>query len=221
MAEQNIKEEHKQILGKYFPEMAVERVSEWIMRYGIFLNITKERTTKHGDFTFAPVRGMQKITVNGTLNPYAFLLTFTHEVAHLVVFKQNGRSILPHGHQWKDAFRTLMLSLPLTQIYPKDILVPLADYLKNPKASSDRHTALCVALSSYDIYGKKIENGENEIKTVAELREGDRFVFKENIEYLLGTKRRRLYLCTRIDNGKKYLFQPHALVRKLNTDNDE
>ncbi|MDD4820367.1 MAG: sprT domain-containing protein [Flavobacteriales bacterium] len=221
MAEQVISEQHKKILLKYFPEQAVEIVAMWIMKYGILLNITKERATKHGDFTFAPVRGMQKITVNGTLNPYAFLLTFTHEVAHLLVFKQYGKSLLPHGQAWKDTFRTLMLSLPLTQIYPRDILVPLADYLKNPKASSDRHTELCIAFSHYDMYGNKVENGENEMFSVESLTAGDRFFFKENTEYVLGTKRRRLYLCTRVDNGKQYLFQPHALVRKINTDNNE
>ena len=108
-----------------------------------------------------------------------------------------------------------MLTLDLRAIYPSDVLVPLADYLKNPKASSDRHTALAMALERYS----QPEAREAEMTMVSELPAGAHFLFRGQREFVLGEKRRRLYLCTEIDTGRKYLFQPHIRV-KLKT-NDE
>ena len=214
-------EKQMAILGKYFPPKAVPVVAEWIPRFGIYLNITKKRSSKHGDFTLTPVKGIYRITVNGSLNPYAFLLTFVHEVAHLSVLQNYGRSAAPHGQQWKDTFRSLMLSLDLRAIYPHDILVPLADYLKNPKASSDRHTSLALALASYDDYGRKISTQTGNSRMVSELSPGQGFVFRENKEFVLEGKRRRLYLCREIKTGKQYLFQPHASVRPMKQEKND
>lgn len=123
-------EEQLNILRKYFPAPALPSVAQWIPRYGVYLCITRARRSKHGDFTLAPVRGMHRITVNGSLHPYAFLLTFVHELAHLRVLKRYGSRVMPHGAEWKAEFRALMLTLDLRAIYPSDVLVPLADYLK-------------------------------------------------------------------------------------------
>ena len=208
-------EEQLNILRKYFPAPPLPSVAQWIPRYGVYLCITRARRSKHGDFTLAPVRGMHRITVNGSLHPYAFLLTFVHELAHLRVLKRYGSRVMPHGAEWKTEFRALMLALDLRAIYPSDVLVPLADYLKNPKASSDRHTALAMALERYS----QPEVREAEMTMVSELPAGAHFLFRGQREFVLGEKRRRLYLCTEIDTGRKYLFQPHIRV-KLKT-NDE
>ena len=101
MARVRLTEKQMAILGKYFPPKAVPVVAEWISRFGIYLKITKERFSKYGDFTLTPVNGMYRITVNGSLNPYAFLLTFVHEVAHLSVLQNYGRSVAPHGQNGK------------------------------------------------------------------------------------------------------------------------
>lgn len=205
-------EQQLTILRKYFPAPAVQAVADWIPRHGVFLSVTRRRTTKHGDFTLSPIRGMNRITVNGSLNPYAFLLTFVHELAHLVVLKKHGAHVQPHGKQWKDEFRSLMLMLDLRTIYPHDILVPMADYLKDPKASSDRHTALALALKRYDAPGEG--DGESaDDPMICELAPGVRFLFREKREFVLGEKRRRLYLCTDVSSGRQYLFQPHIRVK--------
>lgn len=201
-------EQQLEILRKYFPQAAVASVADWIPRYGVFLSVTRPRTTKHGDFTLSPVRGMHRITVNGSLGPYAFLLTFVHELAHLLVLERYGARVGPHGPQWKDTFRTLMLSLDLRAIYPPDVLAPLADYLKNPRASSDRHTALALALGRY------AQGSERDSEPmVCQLPAGTRFLFRGGREFVLGEKRRRLYLCTDVTSGRQYLFQPHVRVK--------
>lgn len=206
-------EQQLDILRKYFPAPALGAVVRWIPQYGVYLSVTRPRASKHGDFTLSPVRGMHRITVNGSLNPYAFLLTFVHELAHLAVWQRYGTRVSPHGPQWKDTFRALMLSLDLRAIYPPDVLVPLADYLKNPKASSDRHTGLAAALARYVRQG----SGQAALcpadPMVGELDPGTHFVFRDKREFVLGEKRRRLYLCTDTATGRRYLFQPHVRVK--------
>ena len=211
-----IREAHIKTLSKYLPAKSLQAVYDMIPRYGIHLEITRTRESRHGDFRYDPTCGKYHITVNGSLSPYAFLLTFIHEVAHLVVHKEKGYVERPHSQAWKDTFRCLMMSLPLEDIYPDDILPHLLDYLKNPLATADRHNALSRALGSYDSYGKKIEMTDD-VSHIENLVAGDEFIFREK-RYTLGTKRRRLYLCTSAENGRQYLFSPLAQVKKIKHD---
>ena len=47
------------------------------------LKVTRARQTKVGDFTSRNTRANPRITLNNDLNPYLFLMTYVHEVAHL------------------------------------------------------------------------------------------------------------------------------------------
>jgi hypothetical protein len=51
----------------------------------------------------------ERITVNVNLNPYNFLVTYLHEVAHLEVYRQYKRRQPPHGKAWKTHFRLLLI----------------------------------------------------------------------------------------------------------------
>ena len=211
-----IREEHIKTLAKYFPAKSLQAACDMIPRYGIHLEITRTRKSRHGDFRYDPTSGKYHITVNGSLSPYAFLLTFIHEMAHLLVHKEKGHVGKPHSQDWKDTFRRLMMSLPLSEIYPDDILVPLLSYLKNPLSTADRHNSLSKALKSYDSYGNKIEMMDD-MSYIENLSTGDEFIFREK-RYTLGTKRRRLYLCTLAGEGRQYLFSPLAQVKKIKHD---
>ena len=211
-----IREAHIKTLTKYLPAESLQTVCDMIPRYGIHLEITRTRASRHGDFRYDHTCGKYYITVNGSLSPYAFLLTFIHEVAHLVVHKEKGNVEKPHSQVWKDTFRRLMMSLPLSEIYPDDILVPLLSYLKNPLSTADRHNSLSKALKSYDSYGNKIEMMDD-MSYIENLSTGDEFIFREK-RYTLGTKRRRLYLCILAGDGRQYLFSPLAQVKKIKHD---
>ena len=78
-----MKEQYTQVLIKYIPETSVPLIVNWIIEYGVHLKITKDRSTKLGDFrpTLGVNRG-HRITVNYNLNKYAFLITLVHEIAH-------------------------------------------------------------------------------------------------------------------------------------------
>ena len=125
---------------KHIPENAIDLVQSLMELHDINLKIVNQRQTKHGDFRKLP-NGKFQITINNSLNSYQFLLTLVHEIAHHITFKKYGR-VQPHGKEWKQQFQHLMLPFLQSTIYPSDMLGPLAQYLKNPKASTDSDVKL-------------------------------------------------------------------------------
>ena len=186
---------------KYIPEKAIPLVEYLINEHKINLKIVNQRETKHGDFrTFA--NGQTQITVNNNLNEYQFLLTLVHEIAHHVTHKKFGR-VQPHGKHWKTVFQHLMLPFLQPDIYPKKILPYLANYLKNPKASTDTDVHLSLALRD-----GKAENGKN---FIFEIPINGTFQFKNTL-YKRGSKRRTRYECVNLTNKRVYLFNQNAEV---------
>lgn len=156
----------QQTLSKYIPAQAVVPVFELIKSFGVHLMVVNERVTRHGDYRRTP-EGTHQITVNATLNSYRFLITLIHEIAHLVAFKKYGRTIKPHGKEWKHTFQQLMLPFIRPEIFPSKLLPLIAKHFKNPKASSDTDALLSIALKQFD--------PENNKYYIFEIPTGDNF----------------------------------------------
>ena len=58
------------------------------------------RNTKLGDYKYDNKNGNQ-ITINNDLNPYATLITLTHEIAHAFVFKKIWFKSSASWYKWK------------------------------------------------------------------------------------------------------------------------
>ena len=191
---------------KYIPENAISLVQSLIEYHRINLKIVNQRQTKHGDFRQL-ANGKFQITINNNLNPFQFLLTLIHEIAHHTTFEKYGR-IRPHGKEWKQQFQHLMLPFLNPSIFPDHILTPLAHYLKNPKASTDSDVKLSLALK-----GNTAENGKN---FVFELPTNCTFIFKNKM-YRKGKKRKTRIECIQLTTNRLYLFNQNAevIVKKL------
>ena len=196
-------------LQKYLPERAVDLVFELIKTNNVHLKIVNQRQTKHGDYRRMS-NGTHVITVNNSLNKYAFLITLVHEIAHLVAFEKYGRLIKPHGAEWKYTFQTLMLPFIRPEILPDSLIGVVANHFKNPKASSDTDARLALALKSFDA------NVDSDKSFIFELLEGDVFRIPNGQVFKRGKKRTKRYECLNLDSGKLYLFQPNAQVEPLN-----
>lgn len=190
---------------KYIPQKAIPFVQFLIDKHHFTLKIVNQRQTKHGDFRKLP-NGRFQITVNNNLNPFQFLLTLVHEIAHHVTHEKFGR-VQPHGKEWKAVFQHLMLPFLRPEIYPNEILPHLAKYLKNPKASTDADVNLSLALR-----GNVAEAGKN---FIFEIPVGDLFEFKSTI-YKRGNKRRTRFECLNMTNKRVYLFNQNVEVSKYN-----
>ncbi len=196
----------KDILKKYLPDQAIEAVFELIVTHNVHLKIVNERQTRHGDYR-KELDGRHQITVNSNLNPYKFLITLIHEIAHLVAFEQFGRHIKPHGDQWKYSFQRLMIPFIRPEIFPNILLPLLARHFKNPSASSDTDATLSLALKQFD--------KENDKNYVFEIPFGSAFRITNGKIFKKIALRTKRFECLEISSGKTYLFNPNAEVELL------
>lgn len=195
-----------EVLSKYLPKASVGPVFELVKAFNVHLKIVNERVTRHGDYRKMP-NGQHLITINSNLNPYRFLLTLLHEIAHLVAFTNFGRSIKPHGKEWKHTFRELMLPFLRPEVFPMELLPYLALHFKNPRASSDTDSRLSLALKEYD--------PANDKNYIFEIPSGGTFRLYNGRTFIRGEKRVKRFECREISTGRIYLFNPNAEVEFL------
>ena len=198
---------NSEILKKYIPEFAVPQIAIWIIEYDFKLKITKERSTKLGDYT-SPRDGLNHtITINHNLNPYSFFITLVHEIAHLKTFNQYRNSVLPHGQEWKESFRVLMTPFLSTDNLPLDVLYALRKYLQNPAAASCSDATLMRTLKLYDTHDT---NGH--LILLEHLPYRTHFLYNGSRIFEKGEKLRKRYRCKELSTGSVYLFSPLAEV---------
>ncbi len=215
-----MKHETVEILYKYLPADAVEDVFYWLEKKKIHFKITKNRKTKLGDYKPPINYPTHRISVNYNLNRYEFLITFIHELAHLIVYEKYGIYITPHGIEWKMEFKNLMLPFLKKKIFPDELNSLLYKHLQNSKASSNADVALTRALKRYN---KPIETSGLKKSTVylEDIPTGDIFSYENKRLFLKMGKRRTRYSCKEISSGRIFLFHPLAEVlpaTDMNTD---
>ncbi|WP_431136571.1 SprT-like domain-containing protein [Psychroserpens mesophilus] len=193
-------------LQTYIPNKAIPQVLELLKHDHLVVKVKQERKTRHGDYKRLP-NGRHQITVNSNLNTYRFLITLLHEIAHFEAYKRFGKTIKPHGIEWKKTFQHLMLPFLNPEIFPVEILPLLAKHFRSPKASSDTDIQLAYALKQFDAPNDKTFIFELPLHSTFKLYNGR--VFKK------GKKRRTRYECVEIKTGRLYVFNPNAEVELL------
>src|SRR5258706_7581172 len=95
-------------LASYLPGNSFDQAASYIQHYKVHLTITRQRQSVLGDYRNAVHGKNHRITINGNLNKYAFLITLLHELAHLLAFEQYGNRIYAHGKEWKSIYSRLL-----------------------------------------------------------------------------------------------------------------
>lgn len=186
-------------LKDFLPDNSFELVMPLILQHKVHLTISKERQTKLGDYRNAHAGKNHRISVNGNLNKFSFLITLLHELAHLLAFEKYGSRIPPHGKEWKTTYGQVLHSFLQHQIFPKDIAAELYATLQNPGASTCSEEGLQRILLRYD--AKKIG-----VKLVEQLLAGKLFKITDGRIFKKGELLRKRYKCTETATGKHYLF---------------
>ena len=179
-------------LSAYLPAGCSEPVVSWFNQNHVILRITRARRSKLGDFRSGSPSRPPVISVNHSLNPYSFLVTLLHEMAHAEVFLKYKRHMQPHGVQWKDAYRRLSLPYLAHGILPEDIRKAFGNYLINPAASSTSDVNLAVVLRGYD--------PPRNVTLISELPEEAVFALPDGRVFRKGNKLRKRYQCESLNN---------------------
>lgn len=196
------------VLEEYIPPASLPAVLHYIRLYKVQLTITKKRKTILGDYRHTTGIKNHRISVNGNLNPYAFLITLIHELAHLVTFDRHGNRVDAHGKEWKKIYRHLLLEFIHGEIFPVDIIQALERSLHDLPASSCADDVLMRVLRKYDQHGDALQ-------FVEQLEEGHLFEIDGGRIFKKGKKLRKRFQCVEIKTGKLYLFSPIHTVKPL------
>lgn len=202
---------YEQVFQKYLPKPFVALVVDLLLQSNVQFKIVKSRSTKLGDFRPFNLESKPQITVNGNLNPYAFLITTLHEFAHWQTFERYGRKAAPHGVEWKSAFSNLMEKIIDHPELPLPLKRALKKSLKNPKASSCTDLALNRVLMSFDPPVASEMILENLPKNAT-------FALSNRL-FVKGNKRRSRVECKELSSGKLYLV--HLLAKVIPIPDDE
>jgi len=190
------------ILQSHVPGQALGYCLELWKASPFELKITRARQTKVGDFTSRNTKAHPRITLNIDLNPYLFLMTYVHEVAHLRVYLSHGSRVDPHGTQWRTTFTDLMVPLLWEEVFPDEILHELRRHMINPKASSYADAVLTEVFRKFD---------KNPAVTLSQVPEGS--IFKlQGRWFRKGKLRRTRVLCRELQSKRDYLVPADAVV---------
>jgi SprT protein len=203
------KEAPLQHLNNFLPPGTFDAVTHYLHFYKIHLTITRQRKSILGDYRHRTHFTNHRISINGNLNPFAFMITLLHEIAHLLTFEQFGNRVSAHGKEWKNVYTDLLKQFMGKNIFPTEIEMALKDSIKNPAASSCAEDGLIRVL-------RKFDKGNNGIKLVEEIPLNSLFRLNDGRVFRMGEKQRKRFKCMEVSSGKVYLFSPVYEVELVN-----
>ena len=197
-------------LNSFLPPGTYTAVEEYLKFYKIHLTVTQHRKSILGDYRHRTDFKNHRISVNGSLNKYSFLITLLHEIAHLLTFEKYGSKVLAHGNEWKTLYASLLKQFIESKIFPPDVERELLFSLKNPAASSCAEDDLIRVLRKYDV-------NTNGYKLVEEIPLNGLFKMDDGKIFKKGERQRKRFKCVEVRTGKVYLFSPVYEVELIKT----
>lgn len=181
-------------------------VLEWLSNSAVVLRLTPSRHSKLG--TYHPPRNghTHYITINGDLHPFTFLIILAHEIAHAMTWERYRNRVRPHGTEWKNLYRNLMMPLLERHVFPGDVTLALKHYLGHTYASIVTDTQLTRVLQRYQA-PERILLDDVPVDTIFRLNDGRRFRKKEKL--------RKRIRCICQDNHRSYLFNPVTQINPV------
>lgn len=186
-------------LVHYLPDGSFEAVVHYIQLYKVQLTVTRQRQTVLGDYRHAYAGKGHRISINGNLNKYSFLITLLHELAHLFTYERYNHRVQAHGKEWKNEYGKILSEFLSKKFFPADVEASLSQTLKNPAASSCADENLLRVLKNYD----KKKDGHFFVEQIAA---GALFKIKGDRIFKKGEKIRKRFKCQEVATGKWYLF---------------
>lgn len=191
-----------EVLENFMPQNSLSYIKKWLEGHICHIKITKNRQSKLGDYRLMPDKSHQ-ISINGNLDPELFFFVFTHEIAHLLAFYEK-RNIAPHGKEWKNTFRDLILES--LSVYSTDCQILLKNFAKNPKANY---------MASPELVKYFDAKSPDHHTYIENLPIGEHFLYQSQL-FQVEEKKKKRYLCKNLRTGRLYLFKSCAKVERVN-----
>lgn len=201
-------------LSQFIPEAALPKVLDYLKQYKVHLTITRERQSVLGDYRNSPDNRNHRISVNGNLNKFSFLITLLHELAHLLAYEKYNNRIAPHGAEWQKIFGHILTEFLELKLFPEPVAKALVRSLHSPSASSCGDIKLTRVLQQYDVTKPGVHPVEN-------IPDGGLFRIKGGRIFKRQSKVRTRYKCVEVATGKLYLFSPVYEVQLLKQNIDQ
>jgi SprT protein len=192
-------------LRRFLPAGSEEYVAQFLLDKVVHFTVTPDRKSKYGDYRHPYAGKPHLISVNGSLNKYAFLVTTLHELAHLTAYEKYRDSVAAHGEEWKREFQMVFKPILDKQILPLDVTLAVTNYMRNIKASSCGDEALYRVLRRYD---------KSPAVFLEHLKFGEKFKLNDKI-FVKGKKLRKRYECVAVETNEKYHVLGIAEVQEL------
>ena len=201
---------YQESFSKFVPPAFAHIPAQLLSASPVQFKIVKGRKTKLGDFRPRNIKGKPQITVNGDLNPYAFLITTLHEFAHWDTFQQFGLNVSPHGIEWKVNFKRLISLIIDHPELPLSIRKALQKNTHSIKASSCTDIHLSRVLSLFD-------SANTDLVSLEKLAKNSTFVLN-NKTFIKGEKRRTRVECVEIISRRRFLVHIMAKVKHIHNE---
>ena len=196
-------------LRQFLPDGSFDPVVQLIHQYKVHLTVTKARKSVLGDYRHPFLGANHKISVNGNLNKYEFLITLLHELAHLLCYESYKNRVEAHGQEWKAIYGNLLAKFIQMDIFPSDIKKCLLKTIKNPAATANGETQLLLVLRKYNPIQKE------GIQLVANIAEGALFEAMKGKIFRRGKKRRIRIECVELATGHVSSFSALTEVKLI------
>jgi SprT protein len=197
-------------LAEYLPDNTLPLIMPYIEQHKVQLTITRKRSTVLGDYRHPYGGKGHRISVNGDLNKYSFLITLLHEMAHLETYVLYGNKVQPHGKEWKQLFANILHFFLEKKIFDPAVEQALLKSISNPAASSCADENLLRTLKKYDSINKSTT-------LVEALQLGEQFIIANNRVFVRGEKIRKRFKCVELSSKKWYLFSGLFEVKRVNS----
>ena len=192
----------------FVPNNCANDICDLLNGHSVFVHIKRHRISKLGDFSVNKQTNSAKITINGSLDNYSFLITLLHEIAHLYVWERYPNHVKPHGYEWQKTFKELMQPFLDKNVFPTEIDKALRQYMISPGASTTGNARLVHALMPYSI--------TNTNKLVSHVPNDVTFVLPNGMRMKKIKLLRTRYECICLDNNKIYSVSPNVAVTLVN-----
>lgn len=200
---QDLTQTYTVFLTPHVPQAALPMVVPELVKHKVRLVITNPRKSKYGDYRSNHRGHKHQISVNGNLNKFAFLETLLHELAHLLVAEQYGRTVQAHGTEWQNAYRAVLMPFLDAHVFPSDIEAVIRQHTQKTTIGACDSPEMTKVFRQYN----PPKTGKAALLVAIEtLAYHSCFANKDNKVFVKCELLRKKYKCIEVATGNVWLF---------------